>query len=96
MKFYWVYIMASKRNTALYIGVTHDLVRRASEHRAHLDPRSFTARYNVEKLVWHEAHSSIKAAILREKQVKEWKREWKVNLIKAMNPDWLDLADGPL
>jgi len=65
MKFYWVYIMANKKNTVLYNGVTNDLARRAHEDRAHLGRGSFTARYNVEMLVWYEAHSSIEAAIVR-------------------------------
>ncbi|MCC6938514.1 MAG: GIY-YIG nuclease family protein [Flavobacteriales bacterium] len=92
MKFYWVYFMANARNTTLYAGVTNDIERRVKEHKAHKDPRSFTARYNVEKLVWYEAHESIIAAIAREKQLKDWKREWKDALITKENPEWKDLA----
>ena len=92
MKFYWVYMMANARNTVLYVGVTNNLERRVKEHKEHLDPRSFTARYNVEKLVWYEAHQRITAAIVREKQLKEWKRAWKERLIREMNPEWKDLA----
>ena len=95
MKFYWVYVMANAHNTVLYIGVTNSIERRVQEHKSHVHPRSFTARYNVEKLVWHEAHESIEAAIAREKQLKDWKRAWKERLIREMNPTWKDLAaDG--
>lgn len=85
-------MMANARNTVLYVGVTNNMERRVKEHKEHLDPRSFTARYNVEKLVWYEAHQSIRAAIVREKQLKEWKRAWKERLIREMNPEWMDLA----
>lgn len=96
VKFYWVYIMANARNTVLYIGVTNDLARRVKEHKDHIDPKSFTARYNVEKLVWHEAHQSILAAIAREKQLKNWKRAWKEALIAEMNTEWKDLGANGL
>jgi putative endonuclease len=76
----------------LYIGVTNSIERRVQEHKTHLNPRSFTARYNVEKLVWYEAHDSILAAIAREKQLKDWNRAWKERLIREMNPEWKDLA----
>ena len=94
MKFYWVYFMANAHNTVLYVGVTNDLARRVQEHKTHRDPHSFTARYNVEKLVWHEAHQSITEAIAREKQLKNWKRAWKEALITEMNPEWKDLGHG--
>ena len=96
MKFYWVYFMANARNTVLYLGVTNDLARRVQEHKDRLDPKSFTANYNVNKLVWHEAHDSIIAAIAREKQLKNWKRAWKDALIAEMNPEWKDLAETGL
>ncbi|MCC6937124.1 MAG: GIY-YIG nuclease family protein [Flavobacteriales bacterium] len=92
MKFFWVYFMANARNTTLYVGVTNDIERRVKEHKEHKDPRSFTARYNVGKLVWYEAHDSIIAAIAREKQLKDWKRAWKDELITKENPEWKDLA----
>jgi len=95
-RFYWVYMMANKRHTVLYIGVTNSIERRSGEHRGHVDPRSFTARYNVEKLVWYEVHSGITAAIKREKQLKKWNREWKERLITEMDPEWKDLALGGL
>jgi putative endonuclease len=82
MKSYWVYIMANAHNTVLYIGVTNSIERRVQEHKSHAATRSFTARYNVEKLVWHEAHERIESAIAREKQLKDWKRAWKERLIR--------------
>lgn len=92
MKFYWVYFMANARNTVLYVGVTNDIARRVQEHKEYKDPKSFTARYNADKLVWFEAHSNIKAAIAREKQLKDWKRAWKDALIDETNPDRTDLS----
>jgi putative endonuclease len=92
VKRYWVYFMANARDTVLYVGVTNDIARRVQEHKQHVDPRSFTTRYNVEKLVWYEVHASIRMAIAREKQLKNWKREWKEALIAEMNPEWKDLA----
>jgi putative endonuclease len=94
MKFYWVYFMANARNTVLYVGVTNDIARRVQDHKEHKDPKSFTARYNVGKLVWYEAHESIIAAIAREKQLKDWKRAWKDALINETNPERTDLAEA--
>jgi putative endonuclease len=88
----YVYILASKPYGTLYIGVTNDLVRRTWEHRTHCVP-GFTKQHDVTHLVWFECHSSIEAAITREKQIKEWRRGWKVNLIQEMNPEWRDLYD---
>jgi putative endonuclease len=85
----YVYILASKAYGTLYVGVTNDLVRRVWEHKEHLVP-GFTGQHHVTHLVWFEIHDTIEAAILREKQIKEWHRDWKVNLIQAMNPDWRD------
>jgi putative endonuclease len=87
---YYVYILASQRNGALYVGVTNDVVRRVSEHRQDLTP-GFTTKYGVKRLVWYEAHRDINVAIAREKRIKRWKRAWKVALIEAENPQWLDL-----
>ena len=92
-KAYFVYILASDRNGTLYVGVTNHLARRVAEHRARAVP-GFTRRYDVVRLVWFETHTSIDAAILREKQIKEWQREWKLNLFRETNPDWDDLYPG--
>jgi putative endonuclease len=89
---YFVYILASKRNGTLYIGVTNDLVRRIYEHKKGLI-EGFTKRYDVKILVYYEIHSEIKNAIKREKQLKKWLRRWKIELIEKMNPGWEDLYD---
>jgi putative endonuclease len=89
-KTYCVYLLASGRNGTLYVGVTNDLVRRIWEHKEHLVP-GFTKRYDVTQLMWFEQHNWIEAAITREKQIKAWKREWKIELFRDTNPDWDDL-----
>ena len=88
---YYVYILASDTNVTLYTGVTRDLVRRVYEHRHHSDPGSFTARYNVKKLVYFEQTTDVKAALEREKQIKGYRRAKKNALIDDMNPMWTDL-----
>lgn len=88
---YYVYILASAKNGTLYIGVTNDIVRRTDQHKQS-GPGSFTNKYNVHTLVYFEAHDSIESAIIREKNMKAWKRAWKVNLIEMENPAWRDLA----
>jgi len=85
-----VYIVASKRNGTLYIGVTSDLVKRIWEHKNNL-VEGFTKRYGVHNLVWYELHESMQSAIDREKKLKEWRRAWKLELIEKSNPDWEDL-----
>jgi len=85
-----VYILASKRNGTLYIGVTSDLIKRIWEHKNNM-VEGFTKRYSVHYLVWYEVHESIESAIGREKRLKEWKRKWKLELIESSNPDWQDL-----
>jgi len=87
-----VYILASKRNGTLYVGVTSDLVKRVWEHKNHTAD-GFTKRYRVNQLVWYELHKNMESAIIREKRIKDWKREWKLELIESKNPDWLDLYD---
>ncbi len=87
-----VYLLASKRNGTLYIGVTSNLVARTWQHREHL-VEGFTHRYNVTRLVWYELHATMEAAILREKQLKKWNREWKLRLVDEANPGWRDLWD---
>lgn len=86
----YAYIMASRRNGTLYIGVTNDIIRRVSEHRQGLTG-GFTARYGCKTLVWYEWHGEIAAAIRREKAIKAWQRVWKLKLVEAGNPDWNDL-----
>jgi putative endonuclease len=86
----FVYIMASKRNGTLYTGASSDLVQRVWQHRQGLGD-GFTSRHGVSRLVYFEAHGDMHAAITRERQIKEWKRRWKVELVEAMNPEWRDL-----
>jgi putative endonuclease len=86
----YVYLLASKPYRTLYVSVTSDLARRVWEHRVRA-VLGFTARYGVDRLVWFEAHDSADVAMLREKQIKELKRDWKINLIERDNPRWIDL-----
>ena len=90
---YYLYIMASQRNGTLYVGVTSHLVRRVYEHRNSMAD-GFTKRHNVEKLVYFETYNDPRTAIQREKNIKHWKREWKIALIERDYPDWHDLFDG--
>jgi putative endonuclease len=88
---YFVYILASRRNGTLYVGVTNDLVRRMSEHKGKLVP-GFTRKYGVDKLVYFEEFASILEARARERVLKRWDRAWKLALIEKMNPQWRDLS----
>jgi putative endonuclease len=90
---YWVYIFASGRAGTLYIGVTSDLIGRVYEHREGLTP-GFTSLYGVKHLVYFEPFDDINAAIEREKRLKRWRRDWKLNLIERHNPEWVDLYVG--
>jgi len=90
---YWVYILASRKHGTIYIGVTNDLIRRVYQHKNKL-LKGFTKEHTVTRLVWFETHEDITAAILREKELKKWRREWKINLIERDNPDWDDLYDA--
>ena len=90
-----VYIMASRRNGTIYVGVTADLIARASQHRAG-SVSVFTRKYGVTRLVWFELHETMEQAISREKVIKEWKRAWKIELIEVSNPYWLDIYPGLL
>jgi len=90
MKSYYVYILASKRNGTLYIGVTNDLMRRVYEHKSGL-VKGFTKDYKVDILMYYEAFPDPNSAIRREKQLKNWHRNWKINLIEESNPYWRDL-----
>lgn len=85
-----VYLLASKRNGTLYVGVTSDLVKRVWEHKSHVVD-GFTKQYGVDHLVWYEVHETMESAIQREKALKEWQRAWKLKLIEENNPDWEDL-----
>ena len=93
MRSYFVYIVASKPYGTLYIGVTNDVVRRAVEHRDGLVP-GFTKKHSVKTLVHYEVFSDIAVAIQREKSLKRWPRDWKINLIERENPRWEDLLPG--
>ena len=90
---YYVYIMANATGTVVYTGVTNDVVRRVYEHKHNSDSKSFTAKYEVHKLVYFEETSSSYAAISREKQIKSWNRKRKNQLVESMNPKWEDLYD---
>ena len=87
-----VYLLATGKRGTLYIGVTSNLVARTWQHREHV-VAGFTKRYDVTKLVWYELHGTMDTAILREKQLKKWNREWKLRLMHEFNPEWRDLWD---
>jgi len=89
---YYVYILTNRYNNVLYIGVTNNLVRRTYEHKNKL-VEGFSKRYNLIKLVYYETTGSIESAIEREKQLKNWHRDWKINLINQFNPEWKDLSN---
>ncbi len=91
MKYYYVYILASKRNGTLYIGVTNNLIRRVSEHKNGL-VEGFTKKYNIKILIYYEQTTDIESAIAREKSIKKWNRVWKRRLIEKDNPEWKDLS----
>ena len=92
MNVYFVYILASQRNGTLYVGVSNDLIRRVQQHREGVASK-FTREHNVFTLVYWEPHTDIVAAIAREKRIKRWRRQWKLELIEASNPQWRDLFD---
>jgi putative endonuclease len=90
---FYVYLLASGKHGTLYVGVTNNLVRRVYEHKQKA-VASFTSRYGVDKLVWYEIYDDPENAIVREKDIKKWRRDWKTRLIEESNPDWHDLFDG--
>ena len=90
---YYTYILASKSYGTLYVGVTNNLLRRTEQHREGT-ASAFTKRYRVHRLVWFEAHQFVEDAIQREKSIKRWRRQWKINLIERDNPHWQDLTIG--
>lgn len=89
---YFVYVLASKKNGTLYIGVTSDLIKRIYEHKNNVAD-GFTKKYGVHTLVYYEATPDVNSAILKEKQLKKWRRPWKLELIEKSNPKWRDLYD---
>ena len=88
-----VYILSNQSRVCVYTGVTCDLIRRIWEHKNHADPRSFTARYHLDRLVYYELTDDVNAAIAREKQIKSWSRRKKNALIESRNPGWEDLYE---
>lgn len=91
-KYYYIYILASKRNGALYIGITSGLIKRIWEHKNKLVD-GFTRKYNINKLIYYEQYSDPENAIKREKRLKKYNRKWKLNLIEKVNPNWKDLYE---
>lgn len=89
---FFVYLIASGHNGTLYLGHTDDLGRRISEHKNKVF-KGFSSKYDVHKLVWFEEHETRKDAFRRERQIKKWKRAWKIRLIETNNPDWIDIMD---
>lgn len=92
-KQYYVYLLASKPYGTLYTGITSNLMQRVYQHKEELVD-GFTKKYNVHQLVYYEIHLDVNEAILREKRIKKWNRQWKINLIQRDNPQWLDLSNG--
>lgn len=90
---YYVYIMASRKHGTLYVGVTDDLIRRAYEHRTDA-VKGFTSRYHIHLLVWFECYDDPLTAIGRERGLKKWRHDWKVNLVEKTNPEWVDLFES--
>ena len=88
---YYVYILTNSHKNVIYVGVTSDLRKRVYEHKNHLNKTSFTARYNVDQLVYYEVTSNAIAAIEREKQIKGWNRKRKNKLVESKNPNWIDI-----
>jgi putative endonuclease len=91
---FYTYLVANHRNGTIYVGMTDDIARRALEHKMR-ERRGFSATYGCDKLVWYEAHPSREDAFQRERQIKEWRRNWKLMLIESDNPDWIDLYPMP-
>ena len=94
MKRYFVYVLTNNSNEVIYIGVTGNLKRRIYEHQNKL-VKGFTEKYNLNKLIYFEETIDVHSAISREKQLKNWHREWKINLINDSNPNWSDLSGNP-
>jgi putative endonuclease len=90
---YFIYLLASRKDGAFYLGVTNDLIRRVYEHKTKAVP-GFTSKYNIDTLVWYEVYDDPVNAIIREKEIKKWRRSWKIQLIERANPTWDDLYRG--
>jgi len=90
---YYVYLLASGKYGTLYLGVTNDIIRRIYEHKSKA-VAGFTRRYSIDKLVWFEIYDDVLTAIAREKELKKWRRDWKIRLIEESNPQWIDLYPG--
>jgi len=95
-KEYAVYAITNKTRTTIYIGVTNNLPERVLQHKEKINPKSFTAQYNLNRLMWYEYYDDISAAIAREKEIKGWSRKKKEELVNSMNPKWKDLSDDLL
>ena len=93
---YYVYILATQDNQVIYTGITNDLIKRVYQHKNSFDPKSFTSRYHVNKLVYYESTTDVKSAIEREKQIKSWNRKRKNKLIESKNPLWVELYNSLL
>ena len=93
-KLFYIYILANDRNGTIYIGVTSDLEKRIKQHKTKMYEQSFTAKYSIDKLVYYESTESSESAIAREKQLKNWTRQWKLDLIEKENPQWKDLSEN--
>lgn len=92
-KIYYVYIMTNKLRGVLYIGITSNIEQRNIQHKKGIYRNAFTRKYNIHKLVYCEVYSDVEDAIRREKQLKNWKRAWKIDLVEAINPEWDDLGE---
>ncbi len=88
---YYIYILSNSHNGTLYIGVTSDLKKRIYEHKNKSNQKSFTSKYNINKLIYYEHTTSIESALQREKQTKNWQRKWKLDLIESVNPTWKEI-----
>ncbi len=92
-KIFYVYILANNRNGTIYIGVTSNLEKRIKQHKEKVYEQSFTSKYEINKLVYYESTENAESAIAREKQLKNWKRQWKLDVIEKNNPQWKDLSE---
>ena len=92
MTYGYVYLLCNRKNGTIYLGVRTDLYGRLQQHKSHYNPKSFTAQYNVTRLVWFERYDLVTDAIAREKTMKGWPRQWKINTIETDNPNWDELV----